>query len=655
MKNIKAVIGCQITTLSSTYHSLTNTKLMTFVVLGVAVIIGITTSVQFVATIWPRTIAFNYAGNSCINQPFVFPRLFKANHPTYDINSNESIRLFNYPVAATKLCIAVKDTPEENHTTGLNLALFGLLPIKNLSIHSGKYPLPNYESISNSKISTTEPLILDLDRKDTFFRYKIRSNDKAIICDSREIQLKCNVKELDLQRGAEVKITLDREYRKQKIQTIFDDKVATLDPLIITGGNASNGNIIYDKPAHLEVSFDKPLREVEGIKLTTKQNEELKDVEFSHSIEGDKLLISSKQELARNQKYTLSIAQAYSTQNNSLVESYVSEFTVSGGPKVVSKNTVAYAFDPNKNIVITFDQPISKDQDLTKLALISSGTPIAANYSVNNRSLTINPTSTLPSCANITITITNDVKNVYGINGNSGFKNSFRVLCRRSSVIGTSINGRAIMAHWFGNGPSMVLFVGGVHGNEKSGTYTMQSWLEELERHAERIPAGRTIVVVDNANPDGFAANIRLNSHSVDLNRNFPALDWKPNVTVPGYVNLVNGGGPAALSEPESAALANFVQAHRPRAVLTFHSSASLVSPNDAGDSAAIASLYASKTTYRYASSNQATETFKYDTTGAFEDWMRVIGIPNVLVEHASLARNEFNKNINALWAMVGL
>ncbi len=201
----------------------------------------------------------------------------------------------------------------------------------------------------------------------------------------------------------------------------------------------------------------------------------------------------------------------------------------------------------------------------------------------------------------------------------------------------------------------MVLFMGGIHGNEKSSVATLESWLEELEKYSDRIPTDRTIVVITSVNPDGYETNSRFNKNGVDLNRNFPSQNWSSTVSGPGYSNLINGGGSAPLSEPESATLANFVNQYRPRAVFSFHATASLVSPNYSGDSEAIAQLYASKSSYNFANGSQTDIALGYSTSGDFEFWLRDIGIPNVLIEQSTLKRDEINKNRSALWAMVGI
>ena len=64
----------------------------------------------------------------------------------------------------------------------------------------------------------------------------------------------------------------------------------------------------------------------------------------------------------------------------------------------------------------------------------------------------------------------------------------------------------------------------GTHGDEVEGVYVLQqlfSWLKE-EHSLKDLP----IVVVPILNPDGYRSGSRVNSHAVDLNRNYPTENW---------------------------------------------------------------------------------------------------------------------------------
>lgn len=132
-------------------------------------------------------------------------------------------------------------------------------------------------------------------------------------------------------------------------------------------------------------------------------------------------------------------------------------------------------------------------------------------------------------------------------------------------IIGTSREGREIQAWRFGSGSKVVMVIGQIHGNEKSGI--------ELSRRiaASGAKPGYTLWLIETVNPDGNARNTRQNAAGIDLNRNFPAY-WKPQ-TCPGKYCA----GPAAASEPETLATMRFIEETSPRLVVFYHSTGNVV------------------------------------------------------------------------------
>lgn len=130
------------------------------------------------------------------------------------------------------------------------------------------------------------------------------------------------------------------------------------------------------------------------------------------------------------------------------------------------------------------------------------------------------------------------------------------------STIGKSAEGRPIECLVYGSGPDVLLVIATIHGNEAAGTPLMKPfgrWLEENPSELE----GKQVVVVPVANPDGFAADKRYNTRGVDLNRNFPAGNWK--------VEKVNLHGDTPLSEPESRVLMRVLCRYFPSRVVSIH------------------------------------------------------------------------------------
>ena len=134
-----------------------------------------------------------------------------------------------------------------------------------------------------------------------------------------------------------------------------------------------------------------------------------------------------------------------------------------------------------------------------------------------------------------------------------------------TETIGTSAEGRPIRAELVGSrrARTKVLVVGSIHGNEPAG--------RAITRRLRRVrpPSGTALWIIDDANPDGSAADARHNAHGVDLNRNFP-YRWQPQ-------DGVYESGPGPASEPETQVLQRFIERERPRVTLWYHQALRMV------------------------------------------------------------------------------
>ncbi|MBI5764650.1 MAG: DUF2817 domain-containing protein [Planctomycetes bacterium] len=126
--------------------------------------------------------------------------------------------------------------------------------------------------------------------------------------------------------------------------------------------------------------------------------------------------------------------------------------------------------------------------------------------------------------------------------------------------IGRSVQGRPIEAWVLGDGPDVTLILATIHGDEPAGTPLVKRLADHLATNRDLL-AGRRVIIVPVANPDGMVANTRTNSRGVDLNRNYPANNYKHNGT----------HGDKALSEPESVALHRLIERHRPARIISLH------------------------------------------------------------------------------------
>lgn len=128
--------------------------------------------------------------------------------------------------------------------------------------------------------------------------------------------------------------------------------------------------------------------------------------------------------------------------------------------------------------------------------------------------------------------------------------------------LGRSVDGRPLRAKVF-TAPdprATVLILATIHGDEAAGTPLLKKLADHVLNQPDLL-AERKLILVPEMNPDGHARRRRYNTRGVDLNRNFPAENWKRN----------QRHGPRALSEPESRALHRLLQEHEPDWILSFH------------------------------------------------------------------------------------
>jgi protein MpaA len=135
----------------------------------------------------------------------------------------------------------------------------------------------------------------------------------------------------------------------------------------------------------------------------------------------------------------------------------------------------------------------------------------------------------------------------------------------KSFILGETSTGLPIPAYAFGPaaGPT-VLILGGVHGDEREG---VEACLGLLRRWNVNFPFHLRVTVVPALNMDGMLRCTRANARGVDLNRNMATNDWTAEVTNPRY-----NPGPSANSEPETQALAIWIDEHKPVFVFSMHS-----------------------------------------------------------------------------------
>ena len=239
------------------------------------------------------------------------------------------------------------------------------------------------------------------------------------------------------------------------------------------------------------------------------------------------------------------------------------------------------------------------------------------------------------------------------------------------TVIGQSVQGRSIDAYAYGTGPTHLLFVGGIHGGyEWNSVLLAYAFMDYIEANPDAVPAGMTITVVPDANPDAVfmvtgkegrfdvtdvstsssvLVRARFNADNVDLNRNFDC-KWQPKST---WQNKTVSGGKSAFSEPEAQVIRDFALAFKPDAAIFWHSQSNAVYASQCKDGILPGTL-AIMNAYAKASGYPAVKTFDaYATTGAADDWLASENIPAITVELSTHNTIEWNRNIAGIKALI--
>jgi predicted deacylase len=238
-------------------------------------------------------------------------------------------------------------------------------------------------------------------------------------------------------------------------------------------------------------------------------------------------------------------------------------------------------------------------------------------------------------------------------------------------TIGFSVEGRAIEAFTYGNGPALLLFVGGIHGGyEWNSVLLAYEIMQYLQKNPSVIPNSVSVAIIPSINPDGIFSVTkkegsftstdvspdtktkelaRFNARGVDLNRNFDC-KWKPKSTWRG---TPVSAGTAPFSEPETEALREYIKKHEPATVVFWHSQANAVYASEC-ENGILPQTRAVMNEYAGASGYTAVDTFDaYEISGDAEGWLSSIGIPAITVELSSHESIDLERNISGVLSLM--
>jgi hypothetical protein len=211
------------------------------------------------------------------------------------------------------------------------------------------------------------------------------------------------------------------------------------------------------------------------------------------------------------------------------------------------------------------------------------------------------------------------------------------------TLIGHSVQERPIELVRLGNGLRRFVAIGALHGGHECNTYELLLHiLDRFEAQPEALPPDVTLYVLPLANPDGCELDSRENANGVDLNRNWDTPDWSEDIEGP-FGPVAGGGGPEPFSEPETAALRDWLLALQAEdegliRILSHHSAVpptGAVLPgyeqqDEAGPlSEQLGLAYAGATGYLYSEEWVGV----YEITGEFVHWAELNGFAAVDVE----------------------
>jgi predicted deacylase len=232
------------------------------------------------------------------------------------------------------------------------------------------------------------------------------------------------------------------------------------------------------------------------------------------------------------------------------------------------------------------------------------------------------------------------------------------------SILGTSVGGNEVVAYHFGDGDTEILFVGGIHGGYSWNTTLLAYELVDyLDANPNAVPDSITVTVIPAANPDGLKKTLgtagrfspatalakteaervagRFNGNTVDLNRNFDC-GWNSEGT---WQNRTVSGGDNVFSEPEAAALRDYIEENEIAAAVVWFSAEGKVYPSACGGSPSDESVTLAATFATAAKYPAGAEFDAYAITGDMVNWMAKENIPAISVLLTDHTNTEWSKN----------
>lgn len=593
-----------------------------------------------------KPVSFSYGGSSCARQFTLFPGIHKVSGNEFEVNYGNPITIGSLTIASRTACFTPLVTPSVGEVK-VSTSPFGwALMRKTFTIAVGAPPVANTQ-VLNEPIATTRLLQIPLSEDDRVFSYSVDINENTASCMPGQKAVECDIPALKLSQNKKYDAKFIRHFRGVNEETLAERSVRTLPAVRVIKSTIKPSSTIYSKPKTITLSLDKEIVTA-NVSLAYVKGKERLPLTVKSSVQAKSLKIELP-ELPRSTTFELLVGSVEAVDGSGFESPYKLGFKTSGGPKVTTVSVGSFGVAAGTTAAITFDQALLPEQDTKKLITATGGASIVRK-SGNQIFVSL---ANVPRCGNFSIVVAKGVKSKYGVVSNSSWRHNGRMVCHTVTTIGYSSEGRPIPAYHFGTGSRTVVYTGAIHGNEYSTKLLMERWINELEANVKSIPSNKSVVIIPQINPDGVNSGSRVNARNVDLNRNFATNDWKKDITTVNNTLFPGGGGKTAMSEPETKALAAYIQRIRPVLILSYHSVGSLVAANQAGSSGSLASQYARLSGYRNAT-GQSDDAFEYSISGTADDWYaQKLGTASILIELGSHSYDQFYTNQQAMWAML--
>lgn len=225
--------------------------------------------------------------------------------------------------------------------------------------------------------------------------------------------------------------------------------------------------------------------------------------------------------------------------------------------------------------------------------------------------------------------------------------------------IGRTVQDQAIRAVRLGNGPQAAILIGGLHaGFAPASVDLAERLIAYFTDHLADIPPALAVYIIPSVNLDSRSAPGqlagRLNANGVDLNRNWDCR-WAQDALFRGEI-VPRSGGPAPFSEPETTALAAFIQEHQPLGVIFWQARyvGGFISPGRCGSRSTVS--FSLSTTYGQAAGYRVDD-FEIDTgqvtNGDAANWLDQQGIPAAAVLLPDYDDTDWEHNLPAVLAVL--